>query len=412
MPLDENYRPDSTKSGLSPREEQLFAQEIEGRLSPQGANPDNGTTNADSTNGSFTGQEPIPHQPKKRNCGCLAFFLIFFTLCLICSLIVNCVLLADQISSGSLGTNIDEGKASFKYKLIDVPEGEKDTHKIVFLPVYGTISTEGGDKYSTPTCTPDGLREALSFLNKDDEVIAVVLDVNSPGGGLTASDMMLHQLKVFKERSKFPIYAYFEDTACSGGYYISMAADDIYACPTTMTGSIGVIMQMPEASELLKKVGVNFNTITSLNEKGETSFKDIGSAFRKMRPEERKLLQNLITESWNQFVDVVAEGRGEQRLPKAKVKSLADGRVFSAQQALNLHLIDGVCYPDELCTKIRNKCSSPKAIGVRLTHDKSFLDSFGSLGVSTYPLEALRSLTVPAPAQMERRYQAETGIIR
>ena len=201
--------------------------------------------------------------------------------------------------------------------------------------------------------------------------------VDSPGGGVTASDRMYEELKHFKDEKKIPVVAIFEDVAASGGYYVAMASDHIIAHPTTITGSIGVISEFYDFSQLMGKVGVDVNIIKSLNYEGKESFKDMGTPTRKMKPEERKILQALITEMWERFTSVVAEGR-KGKLTLAEVKKLADGRVFSGGTALKAKLVDQVGYTRDAYQEIRKRCGNPKARIVRYLPEKGWEDLFTS----------------------------------
>ena len=359
---------------------------------------------------------PHPQEPpseKRRSSGggrgCLIALVVILLIALLGSGTINCVLALDNFGNG-LNSKIDSTKPTYRYKLVEGSEKD-DPAKIVILPITGEINSESGDGVGS-FASPENLRQALNYLADDDRVAAVILEVNSPGGGLTASDIMLHDLKRYKQKAKVPILAYFVDEACSGGYYVSMVSDEIYACPTTMTGSIGVIMQLPEISALMKKCGVNIVTIASLNSEGKPSFKDIGSPYRTMRPEERAMLQSLITESWEGFVQVVADGRAG-RLTKAQVAKIADGRIFSAKQALAAKVIDGICYPDELYAKLRkkiNKTETDSAV-VRLERDSSLLDSFSELKLSSLlrPLGQVPEL--PASEVPQRYYRTPSGTV-
>lgn len=178
------------------------------------------------------------------------------------------------------------------------------------------------------------MAENLAAAAADDRVKAVVLRINSPGGTVTASDTLYHEIKEFKEKTGKPVVAYFQDVAASGAYYLACACDEIIAQRTTVTGSIGVIMQMMDFSSTMAKLGISADAIKS----GPN--KDAGSPFRKMKPEERKIFQGLVDNFYNQFVDVVAEGRPE--LSREQIVKLADGRVYTASQALDAGLVDSV----------------------------------------------------------------------
>jgi protease-4 len=162
-----------------------------------------------------------------------------------------------------------------------------------------------------------------------------VIRINSPGGTVTASDIIFHELRTFKSRRDIPVVAVMMDVAASGGYYVALAADTIVAHPTTVTGSIGVIMFTVNAEGLLDKVGLQAAAIKS----GER--KDMGSPFRALTPDERAIFQSVIDELQRQFVDKVVARRG---LTRDAAQRAADGRVYTAEQALALRLIDRVGY--------------------------------------------------------------------
>ncbi|MFQ5411326.1 MAG: signal peptide peptidase SppA [Phycisphaerae bacterium] len=176
--------------------------------------------------------------------------------------------------------------------------------------------------------------EKLEKAAKDKRVKAIVLRINSPGGTVTASDILYSEILAFKKKTKKPVVAYFQDVAASGAYYLACAADEIIAQRTTVTGSIGVIMQMADLSGTLAKLGIQTDAIKS------GPMKDAGSPFRKMAPEERDLFQSLVDGFYAQFVNAVDEGR--PGLSRDEVLKLADGRVYNAEQALKAGLIDRI----------------------------------------------------------------------
>ena len=175
----------------------------------------------------------------------------------------------------------------------------------------------------------DNIVRAINKYRDNSSVKAIVLRVDSPGGGVAASQEIYEAIR--KARARKPVVCSMAEVAASGGYYISCGCDSIVANPGTLTGSIGVIMEFPVAEELLKKIGLRFEVLKA----GEN--KDIGSPFRQMRPEERALLQGMIDDVHVQFIQAVADGRG---LAYDSVKAIADGRVFSGKQALALRLVD------------------------------------------------------------------------
>ncbi|MHB8232521.1 MAG: signal peptide peptidase SppA [bacterium] len=169
----------------------------------------------------------------------------------------------------------------------------------------------------------------LNHYKRDGDVKAIVIRVNSPGGEVAPSQAIYEQLMKFRKHKK--IVVSMDSVAASGAYYISSAADKIVAEPGTLTGSIGVIMEMPNVYKLMKKVGVSYNYVVS------GPYKDIGTPFKEMTPMQRKKLQGVVMDVYGQFVAAVAKGRN---LKVSYVKKLANGMVYSGQQALKYHLVD------------------------------------------------------------------------
>jgi protease-4 len=184
--------------------------------------------------------------------------------------------------------------------------------------------------------TTSRVREELDRAAEDDRVRAVVLRINSPGGTVTASDILFHQLMEFKAKRGVPVVAQLLDMATSGAYYVALAADEIVATPTTVTGSVGVVMYNLNVSGLMEKVGVADQTIKA----GER--KDIGSPLRKMTAEERRILQTVLNQMQDRFLDLVRERRSG--LSADGIKTIADGRILTADQALQLGLVDRIGY--------------------------------------------------------------------
>jgi protease-4 len=172
--------------------------------------------------------------------------------------------------------------------------------------------------------------EELNDYAEDSSIKAIVLRVDSPGGGVVPSQEIYNAVKSARLKGKKVVVS-MGSVAASGGYYVAAAADLIVANPGTMTGSIGVKMEFANIEKLLEKIGVKGMVVKS----GE--YKDVGSPFRDMTEKERSLLQGVIDDVQNQFVMAVAEGR---KLPEAEVRAIADGRIFTGQQALALKLVD------------------------------------------------------------------------
>jgi protease-4 len=173
--------------------------------------------------------------------------------------------------------------------------------------------------------------EELRGYAKDPSVKAIVLRINSPGGPVAPAQEIYQEVKRASEKK--PVVVSMGSIAASGGYYIASAATRIVANPGTITGSIGVIMEIPNIQGLMKKLGIKTVVIKS------GRHKDMASAFREMSPEQRRILEELLADVHEQFVQAVAEGRG---MELQQVKALADGRVFTGRQAKALGLVDAL----------------------------------------------------------------------
>jgi len=189
--------------------------------------------------------------------------------------------------------------------------------KVAVLPINGMIIDS------------EGTIEHFKEFAKDDSIKAIVLRLNTPGGGVGPSQEIYEEVR--KVRGKKVIVVSMGAVAASGGYLIACAADKIFANPGTITGSIGVIMKFVNMEDLTEKIGLRGFVVKS----GE--FKDIGSPIRKMKPEERQLLQSVIDNVHSQFINSVVEGR---KLARDDVLAIADGRIFSGEQAKELGLVD------------------------------------------------------------------------
>jgi protease-4 len=172
--------------------------------------------------------------------------------------------------------------------------------------------------------------DQLEHMRRDSSIRAVVLRLDSPGGGVAASQEIYDAVLRVKEENK-PVVASMGSVAASGAYYVACAADSIVSNPGTLTGSIGVILSFPNTEELFKKVGVRFEVVKT------GKYKDIGSLSRPMTPDEKGLLQGVLSNVYEQFVNAIAEGRG---MEKKDILPYADGRIFSGSQALEYGFVD------------------------------------------------------------------------
>lgn len=214
------------------------------------------------------------------------------------------------------------------------------------INVVGEIgpSTSDGIFSSTDGYDHDLNMRFVDEMMAADNNMGILLYIDSPGGTVYESDELYLKLMQYKNATGRPVWAYFASQACSGGYYIAMAADQIYANRNCWTGSIGVIISTINAEGLYEKIGIEEINITS----GEN--KAMGSMGQEMTEEQVAILQSLVDEAYDQFVEIVCAGR---KLDDATVRVLADGRIYSAKQALNNGLIDGICTYEDFVNTLR-----------------------------------------------------------
>jgi protease IV len=238
--------------------------------------------------------------------------------------------------------------------------------KIAVVPVQGQIgpadTTVAG---AQPTSTPEGLADALKQAKDDESVAAIVLELNTPGGAVTSTDEMYQSILDFKRSSGKPVVVSMEDTAASGGYYISTAADRIVANEATLTGSLGVVIPLRNFSEAAQKYGITQKYIKS----GE--FKTMGSSWKELTPEEREIFQSIVDQDYNDFVQVIVKGRS---LPEERVREIADGRIYSGEQAKELGLVDSFGGLDEAVGIVKNLADVEEATVVRYVQSPTFAE--------------------------------------
>jgi len=201
--------------------------------------------------------------------------------------------------------------------------------RIAVISLSGTITIGESSLLSSSTITPELVRDYLTRAEKNKRVKAIVLQIESPGGEIAPCQEILWEIQRVKETK--PIVVSMGGTATSGGYYISTKANKIVALPTTMTGSIGVISAIPNIEGLLEKLGIQIEIF-----KGG-KYKDMYRGLRELTPEEEEIMQGMIDEYYEQFIDVVAEGRG---LGKEEVRNLATGQIYTGTEAKELGLVD------------------------------------------------------------------------
>lgn len=227
--------------------------------------------------------------------------------------------------------------------------------------------------------------EQLKKYRKDSRVRAIILRIESPGGGTAASQEIYREVQRTVPKKK--VVASMGNVAASGGYYIALAANKIVANPATLTGSIGVIMELSNIKDLLHKIGVSREAVKS------GPFKDIGSPVRKMKPEERRLLEEVIKNVHQQFVEVVVKGR---RLNRERVEKLADGRIFTGQQARDLGLVDELGSFEDAVELTKKMVGLSGEVKLIFQEKKRF--SFWDLIFSDWMGEIKESLQLPWPS--------------
>ncbi|MEC7640719.1 MAG: signal peptide peptidase SppA [Nitrospinota bacterium] len=224
------------------------------------------------------------------------------------------------------------------------------SNKILLIDIRGIINNKKKRALTgaeLDTGMVDRIGEILKKAEEDEDIKGIVLRINSPGGTVTSSDIIYSQLRTFKKKRKIKIYAAFMDLATSGGYYIAMAADHISAHPTSITGSIGVIALKVNLQGLMEKVGVDWEVVKSADKK------DFLSPFRPFTEKERQLFQENINGMHQRFVEIIAKNRPGLELQT--VRKLADGRIFSAQQALDHKLTDQIGYLDDVLERVKKE---------------------------------------------------------
>jgi len=263
-------------------------------------------------------------------------------------------------------------------------EGLPGRSKVAVVEVLGIIGV-GTDR----GLDPDALIRTLGEYRDDPSIRAVVLRIDSPGGVVGPTQEIFTAVRRLREAKK-PVVASLGSVAASGGYYVAVAADRIYADPGTLTGSIGVVMQLANVEGLLKKVGVEYVVIKA------GAYKDVGNFARAMTPEERRILQTMLDDVYDQFIEAVAEGRG---LDPKQVRGFAEGRIYSGRQAQGLKMVDdlgGLEDAIEAAAKIAGLPPKPKVIYPRRRFSlRDLLRTEWGLGPVSRVLPSLETLRTP-----------------
>ena len=300
-----------------------------------------------------------------RKIGCLTIFL-FVALC--GSVFVNFFLaMAAFRGFAATGGGVEEPLPRFREIVVE-RGGRLVPDRIALITMRGLISS------SIPGTVSDSMVEdmrlALQQARDDSRVKAIVLEIDSPGGEVTASDQIYNA--VTKARARKPVVIYMDSLAASGGYYIACGGKYLMANETTITGSIGVIIQTLNYEQLFNKVGLASVVFKS------GKFKDILNGARPMTPEERELIQRFVMETYDKFLSIVSK---ERNLPSDMLRNnIADGRIFSGKEALNAKLIDGVGQIEDAYAKAKQLGNAPQATVVKYGPPFSLFRLFRAFG--------------------------------
>jgi protease-4 len=266
-------------------------------------------------------------------------------------LVLPVLLLVVLLAGGCGGVRVNIGP-SHEDPLKEVTLQGKGSGRLLVIPIRGFLSD--APRKGTIGDRPSTVQEVVSQIRlaeKDDRIKAVLLEINSPGGSITASDILYHEILSFKGRTRVPIVAALMDVAASGGYYVALPADRIVAHPTTVTGSIGVILIKPKITGLMDKLGVTVEVTKSGKEK------DIGSPFRPSTAEEERIFQGLTDALGRRFTDLVTKHR---KMDSTGLADVSSARIYLADEALRLKLVDRVGYLNDAISEAKEMAGLPE----------------------------------------------------
>jgi len=320
------------------------------------------------------------------------FWIVIGTLTFVLGLSLLVNLAAVGALAGS-GKSLQDGWGEDEFpRFAETHSYGAGTTKVVRISFTGILTRQlDGGWLGTTDPVEDTLRQ-IRAARQDEHVAAILLEVDSPGGEVTSADEIHRELMQFKQsRPERKITVLVHDLAASGGYYISLPADRILAQPTALIGSIGVIMQTLNVHGLSEKIGVTDTTIKSGRNK------DLLNPFRPVDPEQIELLQASVDTMYTRFLNLVADGRS---LKESELKTLADGRLFTADEALQHQLIDGIGYWDDAMAATADLLGVDDLFVVTYQAEKTFFDRL--LGVRS-PFPSLHAL-LSAAATPRRLY--------
>jgi protease-4 len=267
---------------------------------------------------------------------------------------------------GLFGSSNNQKK--FKVKFVD---GDNDAvEEVLLIKLRGVIQEKDSDDEMPFKMSKDmleAIKKDLDLAREREAIKAILLDINSPGGEVTTSDIIYHQIKKMKKETGKPVIAIIGAMGASGAYYIACAADHILAHPTSVIGSIGVLLQSMNIQELAEKLGIKAVYLKS----DKTPKKDVLSPFREMTENEKAMLLGIIDSVYKRFIKVVSDSRG--KTPE-EIEKIADGGIYDSEKALELGLIDEIGYQEDALAAACNKTGLKSAALVKRITEKSFSD--------------------------------------
>lgn len=278
-----------------------------------------------------------------------------------------------------------DAKKAIRVKFVDGDEDAKD--EILQIKIKGVIQeadSEEGMPFKIEKDLFENLRKDLEVARKRKAIKAILLEINSPGGEVTASDIVYQQLKKVQRETEKPVVAIIGTMGASGAYYVACAAGRIMAHPTSIIGSIGVLMQAMNLEELAKKVGLKAITLKS----EKTPMKDVLSPFKEITPEERVMLMTIINSIYDRFIDIVSESR---KLSREEVIKIADGGIFTAARAKELGLIDAIGYREDAIAEACEMANIDSAALVKRVTQKGISEILSEMSSMSSGMPALRS---------------------
>ncbi len=304
---------------------------------------------------------------------CLTIFLVFaFSLA--------------ASAQGLLGSLLGGGQETKKKIRVQFVEGDEDAaDEILLVRIRGVIHETDEDESNPFKAGKDMIEELkkdLEAARKRKAIKAILLEINSPGGEVTASDVIYHQINKLREQTGKPVIALIGTMGASGAYYVACAADRILAHPTSIIGSIGVLMQALNVQQLAEKVGLKAITLKS----DKTPMKDVLSPFKELSEEEKTMLMQIINGIYDRFIDIVAASR---KLKREAVIKLADGGIYTAQKAKDNGLIDAIGYREEAMEEACKLAKIETAALVKRVTKKSFSEVWSELSSMNSDLPAL-----------------------